>query len=264
MPRRRLRRASVVLVLLAGTAAPASAGQDPQLPGTSSPAGQSVPAPDFLLGPPAGSIGLRSSWLMARAGSDIYDFVTDQLTLSKSSFNGPAFGGEVTVLVSPRVELVGGFELSTPSSESEYRRYIDNKGLPIQQSTSLRTVHVTGSGKLSLLPRGRRISRYAWIPRTVTPYVGAGAGATYYRFTQAGDFVDYQDLHVFSDVFESRGWAPNAHAFAGLDVQAYRRLFVSFEGRYLWSAARLGRDFVGFAPMDLSGVRLGGGVHVAF
>jgi hypothetical protein len=225
---------------------------------------QTAPAPDFLLGRPHGSLGLRGNWLMARAGSDIYDFVTEQLTLNKSAFNGPTIGGELAITLSPRAEIVGGVEVSKSVSNSEYRKYIDNRGLPIQQTTELKIVNVTAGAKVSLLPRGRHISRYAWIPRTLTPYVGAGAGATYHAFAQSGDFVDYQDLHVFTDTFTSGGWGANAHAFGGVDVQVYRRLFVSFEGRYVWSAAKLGRDFIGFAPMDLSGVRFGGGVHLAF
>ena len=118
--------------------------------------------------------------------------------------------------------------------------------------------------RFALLPSGRRISRFAWIPRTVTPYVGAGGGAVKYDFGQHGSFVDFETRRVFNDSFRSAGWAPSAHALAGADVRIYRKLYLTMEGRYTWSKATLDNDFVDFAPLDLAGLRLGGGVRVAF
>ena len=54
----------------------------------------SAPPPDFLLGRPRGSIGVRGSMLVASANSDIYDFVTDILAIEKSDFNTGSFGAE--------------------------------------------------------------------------------------------------------------------------------------------------------------------------
>jgi hypothetical protein len=50
----------------------------------------------------------------------------------------------------------------------------------------------------------------------------------------------------------------------GVDVRLRRRLFLSIDARYLWGSAKLGRDFEGFAPMDLAGLRLGTGIDVLF
>ena len=65
-----------------------------------------------------------------------------------------------------------------------------------------------------MLPRGRQISRLAWIPRTIVPYVGAGGGVTSYEFRQSGDFVDFATENaaagtftIFTDSFKSEGWA---------------------------------------------------------
>jgi hypothetical protein len=39
---------------------------------------------------------------------------------------------------------------------------------------------------------------------------------------------------------------------------------VTADGRYLWAAADLGRDWIDFDPIDLAGFRLSGGVNVIF
>jgi hypothetical protein len=220
---------------------------------------------DFLFGRPHGSLSFRGSWVFARAGSDLFDFVTDQLTLDSSDFNARAISGELGIVLTPRLEALAGVEMTTTANRpSEYRRFIDNNAQPITQETRLKTVSLTASARFALMPRGRSISRLAWIPRGLTPYVGAGGGAVRYDFAQRGDFVDFVDLSVFPDVFQSKGWAPSAHAFGGVDLQIYRRLFAQLEGRYTWAHGALSPDFIDFDPIDLAGFRTTAGVSILF
>ena len=132
-------------------------------------------------------------------------------------------------------------------------------------------MHFTGSAKFGLLPRGRQISRLAWIPRTFVPYVGAGAGMTRYSFRQSGDFVDFATenpaagtFSIFTDVFQSEGWSPSAHLLGGADILVFKRLYFSLEGRYTWVHAELDQDFIDFQPMDLGGFRFGAGINFVF
>lgn len=226
-----------------------------------------VPAPppsDFMIGRPRTFLTVETGFLFANTGSDLYDFVTRQLTLDRKAFNTPVFGGRLGVSLSPRLDVMAGVDVGRSETASEYRDFVDNQLLPITQTTARKEVGVSASVRFALLPSGRRISRFAWVPRTVTPYVGAGGGMIRYRFEQNGDFVDFATRRVFSDVFESEGWAPSAHAFAGADVRVWRRLYLTMEGRYTWSKATLSDDFVDFAPLTLAGARLGGGLRVAF
>lgn len=224
------------------------------------------PTPDFLFGAPRGSVGVRGSWVFARAGSDIFDFVRRELTVDDGAFDAPGLAADLAIAVTPYVDAVAGFAFSQASVPSEYRRFVDNNRRPIEQTTRLRTADVSGSIRLALVPKGVAISRLAWIPRRVSPYVGAGGGLLWYDFTQAGDFVDVRttNLAVFSDIITSRGWTPSAHAMAGVDVRVRRRMFVTVEGRYLWAAARLERGFEGFDPIDLAGLRMSAGINVLF
>jgi hypothetical protein len=220
--------------------------------------------PDFLFGPPHGAIGVRGSWTFASAGSDLFDFVTRQLTIDKSDFNAPGWGADVAWFLGPRIDTQVGVFMARASQGSEYRDLVDNNFLPIEQNTSLKTIHVTGSVRFALAPRGRDVSRFAWVPSRFVPYVGAGGGAIKYEFMQRGDFVDFQDSRVFTDVFRSEGWAPSVHAFAGADLQLFRALYGTIEGRYTKASGDLGAEFVNFDPIDLSGFRLSAGINVIF
>jgi hypothetical protein len=221
-------------------------------------------SPDFLFGRPRGNLGVRGSWLFARAGSDLFDFVEDQLTIERKDWNGPAFGMDVGIVLTPRVDIVGGFDLGQAGVQSEYRRFEDTAGLPITQETRLKQRHIFGSVRFNVLPAGQPVSRFAWVPRTVTPYVGAGAGALWYEFEQFGDFVDFVDLSVFTDRFSSSGFTPSMHVFGGADVNVYRALFVTVEGKYVWADATLDSDFIDFEPIDLAGFKLSTGIRLVF
>lgn len=258
----RFRGLLVACAALTLLATPAFAQPDPSASTQTSTAAPS--SPDFMLGRPRAMIGVRGNWLMASAGSDIYDFVTDQLTLEKSNFNTGSLGLEFAANLTPRVDFIAGMDLNRTEQDSEYRDFIDNRGMPIQQTTRMNQYNFTGSVKFALLPKGRSVSRLAWIPRTVVPYVGAGGGIGQYSFDQSGDFVDFRDNRIFADVFESSGWAPIVHMFGGTDIQVFSRMAVSVEGRYSWSKADLDQDFIDFDPIDLGGFKIGVGVHFIF
>src|SRR5262245_42526356 len=219
------------------------------------------PTPDFLFGRPRGSVGIYSGWFIGRAGSDWYDFVTDQLTLKNGDFNRPDIGFQGSFTLTRRLDLLIGWDYGQTTTSSEYRRLVDNNRLPIEQTTVLRDSSLSFGVKYALTERGRQISRFAWVPRSIVPFVGGGAGATWFQVRQNGDFVDYVDYSVFSDVFEAKGWAPSAHVSGGVDVRLLRRLFLTLDGRYVWAKGNLGRTWVDFDPIDLSGFKMSAGIN---
>lgn len=222
-------------------------------------------SPDFLFGRPAGMFGVRSGWVFARADSDLFTFVQDQLTLDRQDFDAPAIAFDFELAVSPRASIVMGFDFSKSSQNSEYRDFVDDQRLPITQTTSLREMNFGGSLKFALTPHGREVSSRAWIPAAVTPYVGAGGGVLSYEFLQYGDFIDFDDdFAVFPETFRSEGWTPSAHVFGGVDIKVWKRMYMSGEARYLWAKASLSRDFSQFEPIDLAGFKVSAGLHYMF
>ena len=222
--------------------------------------------PDFFFGRPDGSVALRGSWVFARAGSDLFDFVERELTIDEGNFNRAALAADIGIAVTPRTDAVIGVEVNRASVPSEYRNLVDNNRQPIEQTTSLSELNLTGNIRIAILPRGREIGRFAWVPRAVVPYVGAGGGMLWYRFEQTGDFVDALDPRraIFTDVFRATGWTPSAQVFGGVDVRLRGRWFLTLDGRYLWAAGALGNDFEGFDPIDLAGFRAGAGINMLF
>ena len=118
-------------------------------------------APDFLFKSPKVSLGLRGGYAVAQASSDIFDFTREQLTLERSDFDAAAWGGQLAVQVSPRVDIA--FDVSMASSErkSEFRDWVDTNDLPIEQLTEFRRVPVTLGFKAYFKDRGRSVGRFA-------------------------------------------------------------------------------------------------------
>jgi len=251
----------VLVVLGVIVAADARAQGDRQAP---SPVVQSAPRPDFLFGRPKGSIGIRGNWLFARAQSDWFTFVTDQLTLNSKDFNAPGFGADVGIAVSRRADAVIGLEFSQSSTESEYRHFVDNDRLPINQTTRLRTFDLTGSVKFALVDKGVQVSRLAWVPRQFIPYVGAGGGLLRYDLDQTGDFIDFADNSVFASSFRSTGWTPLVQAFGGVDVRVLKRVYVTIDARYQFAKGTLDSTWIDFDPIDLAGFKLAAGASLVF
>ena len=250
------------LFLLMAAAIPLQARPEEVSPTQVPPSGERKA--DFLFGPPKVSIGVRGGYLFAATGSDIYDFLESNLTVEKSDFDTPVFGVDFALALNRRVDFVTGFELSKAGIDSEYRDFVDPNDLPITQRTELKVMPFSGSLKLYLTSRGREVSRYAFVPASVRPYLGAGGGFLWYELEQSGDFVDFMDSSIFSSSFRSSGFGLEGHAFGGVDVALSPRWFLSIEARYLWAHADLGEDFVSFAPIDLSGLRTTAAINVSF
>lgn len=216
---------------------------------------QGAVAQDFLFKQPSVTLGIRMGYAFPSANSEIFDFTREQLTVDKSDFNAFAFGGELSVRVSNRFDVAASLGVSRSETRSEFRDWVDNDNLPIEQSTRFLRVPLTIGIKAYLADRGRRISSLAWIPSKWAPYVGVGGGYMWYQFEQVGDFVDFETLDIFFDDFESRDGSPMAYLAAGLDYSLGSRWLVTGEARYSWASAGMGTDFVDFDDIDLNGFR---------
>jgi len=215
----------------------------------------------FLFQRPIAQIGLRGGFSLARTSSSLFDFTTEQLTLDRSDFNAVSVGGDLAFRVMDPVDLVFSFTYSSTSKTSEFRDYVDQDDLPITQRTTFTQVPLTASIRAYLMPRGREIGRFAWVPSSFAPYIGAGGGAVRYTFRQVGSFVDYQDLSIFDTTFESYGWSPLAVVMAGMDFSLGPRVVLNTDARYHWASGELSRDFADFDDgIDLSGLQLSLGV----
>jgi outer membrane protein W len=227
-----------------------------------------IPAQDmgngFLFGAPTGSFVVRGGWAMARAGSDLFSFTTNQLTLNRGDFSSPSGDIDLAFNVTPQWQIVASGSVAITNRRSEFRHFEDNNNLPIEQTTSFSRVPLTLNVKRYLTSTGRSIGRFAWIPSRFAPYVGIGGGVMHYRFRQSGDWIDFKTMDVFPSEYESDGWAPTANVQTGVDYSLNARFALTGEARYVWSNAPLSQDFQGFQKLDLSGFSTSIGVAVRF
>jgi hypothetical protein len=218
----------------------------------------------FLFQEPRLAFTMRGGWASASAGSDLFAFTTELLTLDRRDFSSLSFGTDYAVRVGPRTRLVFSGDISARTKRSEFRDYVDNRELPIEQTTQFTRLPVTVGVRQYLIAPGRSVGRYAWIPTRVAPFVGAGGGMMYHRFKQEGDFIDFETFDVFRSQFTSSGWAPTAYALAGVDYSLGGRFALTAQARYVWSRAELSTDFSGFEKLDLSGMATSAGLTIRF
>lgn len=222
-------------------------------------------APDYAFSMPSGWLTLRGGAQAPTGRSDLFTFTRDLLTLAPRDFAGLGWGAEVGGNFNDHFAWEVSLDFASRAARSEYRAWQESNGAPIRQENTFRRIPITAGLRWNVLPTGERIGRFAWLPRRVVPFVVAGGGATYYRFRQQGDFVDFANGNsIFTDLLESDGWAPTAMAGVGVDVAVSPWLAWTTAFRGTYARARLTRDFRGFAPLDVGGASLTTGLQVRF
>lgn len=230
-----------------------------------------VPAPlqaqdDFLFGRPLITVSLYGGWSAPAEASDLFTETRRELTVREGDFSSPLGLAEVAYRVTEQVDVALAVSRSARTVDSEmrsFRWYEENVEWddlePIRQSTRFSRTRLLASGKYYLMPRGREISQFAWVPERWTPYVGAGAGASWYDFSQNGDFAvqlgeDPNDRDIVELALESSDRGLTALALGGVQVSLSPRFLARAEYRYIWGSGELdARTFDGFDPIDLSG-----------
>ena len=235
-----------------------------QAPPTARTAPPSTSTADFFFGPPRVWFSIRGSVLIPRASGDLFTFVSDQLTVDRSDLRAGGFGADVGAVLRPTIDFVIGFDMNRNETLSEYRHFIGSNDQPITQTNQFRQSGLSTGIRFMPVGRGHQISNYAFVPRRITPFAGAGLSVAYYSFSQQGQFVDYTDLAIFSDRFTSDGWSAGPYIQGGADVQAWKHLFLTFDARYTWMHSGLDEDFTGFEGIDLAGFRGGTGISIVF
>jgi hypothetical protein len=214
----------------------------------------------FLFRQPQGQVTLRGGPTLFRAQSDLYDYMVEEFTLSRRDFRGPSLGLEVAWLAGPNFDLAFGVGWAESERRSEYEDWVGDDDQPIEQTTRLRALPLSATLRYRPLPRGRTLSTLAWLPARTSPYAGAGAGVTWYRLVQEGEFIRGDDFAIFRDRLESGNAGMAAHVVAGLDHWLTPRLGLNAEARYNWGSAPLESGFLGFDDLDLSNAQVSLGV----
>lgn len=221
---------------------------------------------DYLLGRPKATLTLRIGAARPNASNGVFAFADSLLTLGPDNYLGANFGADIGVPITQRFELQLSASNAASRVDSEYRDFVDNRDLPIEQATRLRRTPISMGLRYNFVPAGRSVSRLAWVPTRFVPFVAAGGGAMQYRFRQNGDFVDFRtaSLDVFSARLEAKGWASLAYAAGGFTWTMLPAVALNTELRYDQASTPMRGDFTGFDKTSLSGVALNTGLQFRF
>jgi opacity protein-like surface antigen len=216
----------------------------------------------FLFRTPVIGFTLRGGPMLFTAGGDLLNEMRDRLTLERGDFRSAAFGAEVVFMPTSRFDVVLGVMHSSVEQRSEFRDWVEpdpvtGEDIPIEQTTSLKATPATLSVRYQLVPRGRRISELAWLPSRTNPYIGGGAGVTFYQFRQIGDFVDetVDPAAIFTDDFETTGQQLSFHGLAGIDYWVNARVGLNAEARYTHASASPQQSYRSYDTLDLGGLQ---------
>lgn len=217
----------------------------------------------FLFHRPKASFGVRFGYAQPSASSDLFNFVRQQFTINTKDFASATVAVDIAVRATERLDVVASIGQSESSTTSEYRDWMLESSLPIQQTTTFIRVPITLNVKLYLRDRGRSVSQFVWVPNRWSPYIGVGGGATWSKFRQEGDFVDYQTENIFPGDLVSQGSGLTANFFSGIDFSIHPKWILSFEGRYSWAKTDLGGSYSNYT-LDLSGLQGTAGFSILF
>ena len=210
----------------------------------------------FLFRAPVATMSVYGGYAQPLATGGVFALATSELTLGRSDFGSGNFGVDLTFAVAPRVEIVFALDRSSSRTRSEYRDWLDNNDLPIEQTTALQRVPITAGVRYYLSDRGRTVGSVAWIPARLVPFVSAGGGVMRYKFEQVGDFIEQPSLNIFSERLTSTGWTGVMQAGAGAQWTLNQRVNLTGELRYQRASGNGDQpngDFSGY-KVNLSGV----------
>jgi hypothetical protein len=144
----------------------------------------------------------------SRSGGRSDDVLVNNLSVFDfeiSDFNGATLGAEWLVALGERAEAGVGLGIYSGSADSVYAELVNEDFSEIQQEFKLRIVPFTATFRF--LPLGRSAA--------VQPYIGGGVGLFRWRYTESGEFVDF-DGTIFRETYIGSGGAAGPVILGGV------------------------------------------------
>ena len=189
-----------------------------------------------------------------RTDGDVLVNNLDFLVFRINDFTSGSLNGEWEFPLSDRVDASLGLGFTTRTVPSVYADFVEDDRTEIEQDLKLRVVPFTAAVRFLPLGHGS----------PVQPYLGAGVGVFSWRYSEAGEFVDYADGSVFRDRFVGSGATAGPVIFGGLSVGS-GPWAIGGEIRYQSAQGELPND-QGFSgtKIDLGGVTYSATFRIRF
>lgn len=159
----------------------------------------------------------------SRVTHDVLVTDLDSLAFQIKDFTGATFGGEWLINVGDFLEAGVGAGFYQRTVPSVYANFTNTNGSEIQQDLKLRVVPMTAT--VRFLPIGHA---------KVEPYVGAGIGVFNWRYSEVGEFVDFdvKPPAIFRSHYNAQGNAVGPVILAGLRAPVGDVFAIGGEIRY--------------------------------
>lgn len=236
------------------------------------------------------AVSLRFGYFMPGAKTDIltnpdslWAIEFDQMSFKMTDYRGSMMGLSYDYFLSKEISLalsVDTYSKSRPGYYLDYIKYTFPEGdfaFPEEFYEGRSITHAFGvsitpvQASVKLTPLGRKTR--------VIPFLGGGAGFTFWSVKLYGEMVNFaDDTWVYDDPFlgevqiypveivngRERGAQFSYHAFAGFEFPIGYRVTLMAEARYHRSKAVLKEWFLGFDDFDLGGLALTVGFNYWF
>ena len=132
----------------------------------------------------------------------------NDLLFEIGDFSGFTFGGEWLYGIGNYIEVGAGLGYYQKTVHSIYRDFTHDNGSEIAQDLKLRIVPILATARFLPLGRGAAIE----------PYIGAGVGFFNWKYSEAGEFLDFSDDTIFRAQYSADGTAVGPVVLGGLRV----------------------------------------------
>lgn len=194
---------------------------------------------------PDGSIRLSVGLFTPDGESKFWADNAIDFTGSADDFEDGSYRAELEWGLGDRASVLLSLGYYDGSTQRAYRDFVDADGFDIVHTASLEVTPLT-LGVL-LAPGGRH--------KSVVPYVVAGVGFYDWRYSEVGDFIDFDDpgQPIIFGAFEASGVTTGIYGGVGIELMVAPSTSLFAEGRWVSVDDELGDDFSGFGTLDLSG-----------
>jgi opacity protein-like surface antigen len=159
-------------------------------------------------------------------------------------FNGATVGGDVGVSLGSFIEVGVGINYFQRTVPTIYSDFVDEDGTEIDSDMKLRNIPIAFTAKLFPLTRDAGVQ----------PYVGAGVQLNRWKYTEVGEFLDFDTDEIFRDSFTDEGTEIGPVFLGGIRFPVGGNALIGGEWRYSTAKADLDPSLGFFGDkLDLGG-----------
>lgn len=166
------------------------------------------------------------------------------LVFDLKDFNSATVGGDFSISVGSFIEVGAGLNYYSATVPTIYDRYVDSDGTEIESDMKLRNIPLALTAKVFPLTRDAPFQ----------PYVGGGVQFNRWKYTEVGEFLDFDTGEIFRDSFTDDGMEIGPVFLAGVRFPVGDSVLLGGEWRYSTAKADLDPSLGFFGnTLDLGG-----------